>query len=88
MTDIGSRASRRRVRYAWLAGGPAAAAGAIAVFLASQPATAATAPVGLGTAGSFAVLAGTTVTNTGPTVITGTSASARAPRSPGSRPAS
>jgi hypothetical protein len=73
MTDIGSRASRRRVRYAWLAGGTAVAAGAIAVamFLASQPATAATAPVGLGTAGSFAVLAGTTVTNTGPSRVHG-----------------
>ncbi|MCW2935085.1 MAG: hypothetical protein JWM19_6047, partial [Actinomycetia bacterium] len=72
MTDIGSRAPRRRVRYAWLAGGSAAAgAVAVAMFLASQPATAATAPVGLGTAGSFAVLAGTTVTNTGPSVING-----------------
>src|ERR1700689_4599179 len=73
MTDIGSRASRRRVGYAWLAGGSTVAAGAIAVaiFLASHPATAATAPVGLGTAGSFAVLAGTTVTNTGPSAISG-----------------
>jgi type VI secretion system secreted protein VgrG len=41
------------------------------MFLASQPAVAATAPVGLGTAGSFAVLAGTTVTNTGPSTISG-----------------
>jgi hypothetical protein len=71
MTDIGSRAPRRRSGYAWLAAGPVAAAGAIAVLIASQPAGAATAPVGLGTAGSFAVLAGTTVTNTGPSVISG-----------------
>jgi hypothetical protein len=71
MTDIGSRASRRRTRYAWLAAGPVAAAGAIAIFIASQPAVAATAPVGLGTAGSFAVLAGTTVTNTGPSSVSG-----------------
>ena len=41
------------------------------MFIASQPAVAATAPVGLGTAGSFAVLAGTTVTNTGPSSISG-----------------
>ena len=71
MTDIGSRAPRWRPGYAWLAAGPVAAATAIAVLIASQPAVAATAPVGLGTAGSFAVLAGTTVTNTGPSVISG-----------------
>jgi hypothetical protein len=76
MTDIGnraprSRAPRRRPGYAWLAVVPAAAAGAIALFIASQPAVAETAPVGLGTAASFAVLAGTTVTNTGPSTIDG-----------------
>jgi hypothetical protein len=71
MTDIGSRAPRRRSGYAWLAVVPVAAAGAIALFIASQPALAETAPVGLGTAGSFAVLAGTTVTNTGPSTISG-----------------
>ena len=71
MTDIGSRAPRRRPRYAWLAVVPAAAAGAIALVVASQPALAQTVPVGLGTAASFAVLAGTTVTNTGPSTISG-----------------
>src|ERR1700679_833598 len=71
MTDIGSHARRRRPGYARLAVGPVAAAGAIALFIASQPAVAATAPVGLGTAGRFAVLAGTTVTNTGPSSISG-----------------
>jgi Ice-binding-like len=70
MTDIGSRASRRRVGYAWLAVCPLAA-GAIAMFIAMQPAFAAVAPVGLGTAGSFGVLAGTTVTNTGLTFVEG-----------------
>jgi hypothetical protein len=71
MTDIGSRAPRRRPGYAWLAVVPVAAAGAIALVIASQPALAETAPVGLGTAASFAVLAGTTVTNTGPSSISG-----------------
>jgi len=41
-------------------------------MLASSPALRAQqAPIGLGTADSFAVLAGTTITNTGPTTITG-----------------
>ena len=71
MTEIGSRAPRRRPGYAWLAVVPVAAAGAIAMFIASQPALAEAAPVGLGTAGSFAVLAGTTVTNTGPSIVSG-----------------
>src|ERR1700733_6221624 len=71
MTDIGRRAPRRRPGYAWLAVGPVAAAGAIAMFIAAQPAVAATAPVGLGTAGSFGVLGGQSVTNTGPSVING-----------------
>jgi hypothetical protein len=45
---------------------------AIGMLAAGQTAYAAgPTPVGLGTAGSFAVLAGTTVTNTGPTIITG-----------------
>jgi hypothetical protein len=69
MTDIGRRASRRRRGYAWLAAGPVAA-GAVALAMAAQPAFAATAP-GLGTAGSFAVLAATTVTNTGASIISG-----------------
>jgi hypothetical protein len=73
MTDFGSRAPRRRPGYAWLAVGPVAAAGAIAIFFAAQPAVAQTDdPVGLGTAGSFAVLAGTpNVTNTGNSIISG-----------------
>jgi hypothetical protein len=41
------------------------------VAAASVPALTQAAPINLGTAGNFAVLAGTTVTNTGPTVIDG-----------------
>ena len=75
MRKIGSsRASPRRADYFWLAAAPVAA-GAIAITIAmsifSQPASAATAAVNLGTAGSYAVLAGSTVTNTGPSVISG-----------------
>jgi hypothetical protein len=51
----------------------AAAAGVLAAvaLIAAPVAFSAQAPVGLGTDGSFAVLAGSTVTNTGPSVISG-----------------
>ena len=73
MRKIGSsRASPRRRRYFWLAACPAVAGTiAVAMSIFSQSAGAATAPVDLGTAGSFAVLAGSTVTNTGLSVIHG-----------------
>jgi Ice-binding-like len=77
MRKIGSsRASPRRADYFWLAAGPViAAALAITVALGmsvfSQSASAATATVDLGTATPYAVLAGSTVTNTGPSVVSG-----------------
>ena len=49
----------------------AVALGIACGFLGANRAAAQQAPVGLGTAASFAVLAGTTVTNTGPSVISG-----------------
>ena len=70
MTDVDNYVRRRRVGYFSVAA-CSVAAGAIALFVVNQPAGAAVAPVGLGTAGSFAVLAGSTVTNTGPSLISG-----------------
>ena len=49
----------------------ASVAVAAATFLGTSPSLAAQPPVGLGTAESFAVLAGSGITNTGPTTITG-----------------
>jgi hypothetical protein len=45
--------------------------GGASIFASALPASASSHPVGLGTAESFAVLAGAGITNTGPTTITG-----------------
>ncbi|MCU1595992.1 MAG: putative sortase-sorted surface protein [Frankiales bacterium] len=54
-----------------LAGGTLAALGMALVLGTVAPAAAAPGDVGLGTAGAFGVLAGTAVTNTGPSLIAG-----------------
>jgi type VI secretion system secreted protein VgrG len=74
MKNIGSsRASPRRTRYFWLSAIPVVVgAVAAATFVFSQSAVAAAVAVPLGTAGSYAILAGTPdITNTGPSVISG-----------------
>jgi hypothetical protein len=63
MSDIGIRGARRSTARYWLAGGFALVT-VTAVLVATQSAGAADATVGLGNASSFAVLAGSTVTNT------------------------
>jgi hypothetical protein len=67
VTSIGRKNRARQWLAALAATGVTSAV--TVFFVGSAPAAAA--PVGLGTADAFAVLAGTTVTNTGPSVITG-----------------
>ena len=57
-------------RHIWFLGAPIALSLVLGVAAAS-PAGATQAPIGLGTASTFAVLAGTTVTNTGSSTISG-----------------
>lgn len=71
MKSVFSRASRRSPGFSWLAAGCAPIIAMTAVIATQSGASAATAPVNLGTAASFAVLAGTTVTNTGPSTVVG-----------------
>jgi len=64
MVELPHRRFRRRLALA-----PIAAA--VALTLALQGSAVAASPVSLGTADAFALLAGSTITNTGPTTITG-----------------
>ena len=66
-----TRGFRKEPWSRWLARGAALAVVAAVLTCTHSGARAATAPVPLGTAANFAVLAGSTVTNTGPTTISG-----------------
>ncbi|MEU3465386.1 ice-binding family protein [Streptomyces sp. NPDC006733] len=71
MTPNAPAVPNARIISAWIATVIAAVMAAVMVALASSPAQATATPVPLATAESFAVLAGESVTNTGPSVITG-----------------
>jgi uncharacterized repeat protein (TIGR01451 family) len=66
-----TRGSRRTPWFRWLARGSALAVAIAGLIGIQAGASAATAPVPLGTAANFAVLAGSTITNTGLTAIDG-----------------
>jgi uncharacterized repeat protein (TIGR01451 family) len=66
-----TRDSRRSRWFSWLTRGSALAVAAAALIGMPSGASAATTLVPLGTAANFAVLAGSTITNTGPTTING-----------------
>jgi hypothetical protein len=71
MTTLGSRVSRWPVSYSLLSGFLVLAAAVILLIATQSTAGAAVAPVDLAAAGSFAVLGGSAVTNTGLSIING-----------------
>lgn len=71
MKATSTRPPGHRPGFFWLAPGIALIVAMAALIVTQSGASAAQSPVNLGTAGNFAVLAGTTVTNTGPSHITG-----------------
>jgi hypothetical protein len=71
VTDTSARAARQPTACFWLTPVPVLITTLALLAAAQSPAEAAVAPVSLGTASTFGVLAGTTVTNTGPSVING-----------------
>ncbi len=71
MKSVFNRAPRRPSGFSRLAAGCVPVIAVTTLIAMQSGASAAQAPVNLGTAASFAVLAGTTVTNTGPSTING-----------------
>ena len=71
MGAIFTRASRKPPGLSWVAPGLALIVAMAALIGTQSSASAATAPVPLGTSANFAVLAGSTVTNTGLTTVNG-----------------
>ena len=69
MQAIGSRVSRNALKFSWLAA--LVPIGVVSTLLLSQSPAGAQTTVPLGTAQSFAVLGGSAVTNTGPTILNG-----------------
>ena len=73
MERFGPRHARgaRRSPIRYVRGGLAALLAVVVLMIAAPANATSPAPVGLGTAGNFGVLAGSTVTNSGPTVVNG-----------------